>query len=286
MRAIKRIEDSRKFRFPKHILAMIKKDQTYLPQAARTSKKVSLAVLRSNRGNYCCLFHFKKDKSGNLKNSLNPAATRGRGKYKIMGVYGDRRFVKRKGKNALAKQPLGILNCGCKQLHAFWDLYIWKTWRVSEIIKEVDKDGKAVLEKDVEEEVVVESLEDDVLEPRLRLFVIKQLKRTGMQMSHFLRGSKSKLHAKMDATLDKIYWHVNRYNRMVLMNEEDTKFCRLVLAGKQDVKMKDFQDLQISDSETGSVLAYKDARNAEEDEDDSGESDSSSDESSDEEESD
>ncbi|KAF8880855.1 hypothetical protein BD779DRAFT_1675711 [Infundibulicybe gibba] len=152
---------------PPEVRKMIRENQSFLPRAAYTSREMALECLRTNRNNRFCLYHHRTDRRGRAKD--------GQGKYKLNGVPMQRAASFRKSDGVPA--PKGHLHCSCEIDVALADFIHWKTWKVT---------GK------VDGEEFTESLQDQQLQPRERLFVVKNFeKATNLKLGDLYWGNKN-----------------------------------------------------------------------------------------------
>ncbi|KAF8872982.1 hypothetical protein BD779DRAFT_1477256 [Infundibulicybe gibba] len=152
---------------PSETRKMIRANQSYLPRAAYTSREMALECLRTNRDNTFCLYHHRTDKQGRARD--------GQGKYKLNGVPMQRAASYKKSDGVPSAK--GHLHCGCDIDIALADFIHWKTWTVTGVV-----DG----------EEVTESLQDQLLQPRERLFVVKNFeKATKLKLGDLYRGNRN-----------------------------------------------------------------------------------------------
>ncbi|KDR84579.1 hypothetical protein GALMADRAFT_133843 [Galerina marginata CBS 339.88] len=241
---------SRHLRLNKEVLTRIQTDQAYLPEAATTSMELGEAILSSNRSNSRCLFHQRKDKSGNNYDGHSYGSAKD---FKIIGVPGPRVMNRKKSDN---KQPEpGLLHCGCTVDSALWELIWWKTWLV---LCEVDGNE------------VTESLMTGLPNPRLRLFVIKAFENQGILLMDFysalskddtvrqqrmatLRDRLVKLLGdinKLDGAKEGHKYIIARANRFIPMDDADDTSDKGKGKGKKRKHTEDDQEDSDDGSET------------------------------------
>ncbi|KAF8869180.1 hypothetical protein BD779DRAFT_1682495 [Infundibulicybe gibba] len=124
------------------------------------------------------------------------------GKYKLNGVPMQRAASVRKSDGV--PSPEGHLNCGCDIDVALADFIHWKTWTVTGIV-----DG----------EELTESLQDQHLQPRERLFVVKNFeKATKLKLGDLYTGNKNEKQFEKRKVEKQVMRYLEIFNKM---REED-----------------------------------------------------------------
>lgn len=141
--------------------------QDLLPEAATSSRRVALEVLKTNRGNLVCGYH---------QIAKGKVTVDGEGRYKVNGQPFGRQVRQKKSQPEVPREP-GHLHCGCNEDDVLLDFYFWKTWTCSATVKG---------------EVVTEGMMDQRLSPRLRAFVTKAFREaTGLTVDDLYQGKKT-----------------------------------------------------------------------------------------------
>ncbi|KAG6820572.1 hypothetical protein H0H92_001873, partial [Tricholoma furcatifolium] len=131
----------------------------------------------------------------------------GKGKYVLNGVPFQRKVNQTKSDRI--ERPDGHLHCGCNEDVALMDFYFWKTWSLS---------GQLANGQEV-----TESLKDQMLEPRMRAFVVEQFERwTGLSADDIFHGKMSRTEHKIEMYCKQIDFLLKRLNR--LARDEGKKY--------------------------------------------------------------
>ncbi|KAF8495639.1 hypothetical protein JB92DRAFT_3126433 [Gautieria morchelliformis] len=130
--------------------------QGFLPEAALTSREVSLAFLTTSHGNVLCPLHGKYAKK--------------------------RTFSKGGGATGIPHED-GYCHCGCEEDAVLFEFAMWKRWRV-------------VTGASDEAQTLGESLRGQVMDPRMRLFVKTAYERdTGLELEDWWAGTHTQAEA-------------------------------------------------------------------------------------------
>ncbi|KAG6810085.1 hypothetical protein H0H92_013381 [Tricholoma furcatifolium] len=159
------LEHPGKYRLDDTLRRLIRKYQTFIPEAAISSRQLALEILTTNRGNSRCVYHHRTDKTSKIRD--------GRGvKFQLYGVPEAPCFLWKKTSNT-RKPAEGYLRCGCSEEDALLDFAFWKTWIL-------------------ESKGITEGLGEGVLSPRHRAFVLKNFRDyTGLKADDMYRGDLS-----------------------------------------------------------------------------------------------
>jgi len=117
-------------KIPAWLQKAVKDYQWFLPRAATSTCELALEVLKTTQGNQFCMWHHEHDKGGKKHNSAG-------GPYKVTGTPFPRlsdKMLKKlttSERSQLLEQRKGFLTCGCPTDIMLLDLYLWKTWMVS-----------------------------------------------------------------------------------------------------------------------------------------------------------
>ncbi|KAG6805619.1 hypothetical protein H0H92_014718 [Tricholoma furcatifolium] len=162
-----------------------------MPIASSKTRKLALHILTSNRGNIMCLYHHVIEKTGYIID--------GEGDYRLNGVPRPRNVnhVISDG----VKRLKGYLYCGCSEDVALLDFYFWKTWSIS---------GKLPNGSHV-----TETLRDQMLEPRIRAFIVDQFQNwTGLTIEDIYQGNKGREEHKLDVYHIQVEHILRRMNKL------------------------------------------------------------------------
>ncbi|KAG6810151.1 hypothetical protein H0H92_013091 [Tricholoma furcatifolium] len=170
---------------------LIRENQEFMPHVANKTRRLALELLTSNRNNIICHYHHMHEKGGEVVD--------GEGKYMLNGVPFPRKVNQTKSDRI--ERPEGHLHCGCKEDVALMDFYFWKTWSLS-----------GELSNGTE---VTELLKDQMLEPRVRAFVVEQFEHwTGLTVNDIYHGKQTRTEHRMDIYHRQIEYLIKRLNKL------------------------------------------------------------------------